>query len=96
MSNEGKCPFATTHAAGTTAGARSNRVWWPDRLNLNLLHQHAPASRPLDAEFDYAEEFGKLDLAALTRDLHAPATSVSRRSTAGPTTSTWTRPSSCP
>lgn len=71
MSNESKCPFAGMHGARTTVGARSNRDWWPNQLNLGILHQHAPASNPLGAGFDYAEEFKKLDYAALKRDLHA-------------------------
>jgi len=69
MSNEQKCPFAAGHGAKTTAGVRSNRDWWPKQLNLNILHQHAPASNPMDAGFDYAKEFAKLDLAAVKRDL---------------------------
>ena len=71
MSNEEKCPFAGMHAGKTTVGTRSNRDWWPKQLNLNILHQHAPASNPMDAGFDYAEEFRKLDFAALKKDLYA-------------------------
>jgi catalase-peroxidase len=71
MSNEAKCPFAATHGARTTAGAQSNRDWWPNRLNLKILHQHSAKSNPMDARFDYAEEFGKLDLAAVKKDLYA-------------------------
>jgi catalase-peroxidase len=47
----------------------SNREWWPNQLNLNILHQHAPASNPMDPNFDYAKEFKKLDLAAVKKDL---------------------------
>jgi catalase-peroxidase len=47
----------------------SNRDWWPNQLNLNILHQHAPASNPMDPDFDYAKEFKKLDLAAVKKDL---------------------------
>ena len=71
MSNESKCPFAPQHGARTTAGAQSNRDWWPKQLNLNILHQHAPASNPMSAGFNYAEAFKKLDLAALKKDLVA-------------------------
>ncbi|MCB1927479.1 MAG: catalase/peroxidase HPI [Rhodocyclaceae bacterium] len=71
MSNESKCPFAGMHGAAARAGAQSNRDWWPDQLNLNILHQHAPASNPLGPDFDYAEAFGKLDFAALKQDLVA-------------------------
>jgi catalase-peroxidase len=49
----------------------SNRDWWPDQLDLSILHQHHPASNPLGPDFDYAEEFKKLDLAALKKDLAA-------------------------
>ncbi|MDR2838823.1 MAG: catalase/peroxidase HPI [Azonexus sp.] len=68
MSNESKCPFA---GGAVRASAQSNRNWWPQQLNLNILHQHAPASNPLDAGFDYAAEFKKLDFAALKKDLTA-------------------------
>ncbi|MFY2824186.1 catalase/peroxidase HPI [Ruegeria sp. MALMAid1280] len=61
----GGCPVM--HGAGT----RSNRDWWPNQLNLSILHQNAPASNPLGADFDYAEEFKKLDMKALKEDLYA-------------------------
>jgi catalase-peroxidase len=59
------------HGGRTTVGAQSNRDWWPDKLNLKILHQHSPKSSPMDGRFNYAEEFRKLDLAAVKRDLHA-------------------------
>ena len=62
----GKCPVL--HA---TFGARSNRDWWPNQLNLRILHQNSALGNPMGAGFRYAEEFGKLDLEALKRDLHA-------------------------
>jgi catalase-peroxidase len=70
MSTPSQCPF---HAAGarTTPAAPSNAQWWPHQLNLAILHQHAPASSPMDADFDYAHAFGTLDYAALKRDLAA-------------------------
>ncbi|ROH87195.1 catalase/peroxidase HPI [Pseudomethylobacillus aquaticus] len=71
MSNEAKCPFSGAHGARTTAAVRSNRDWWPNQLNLGILHQHAPASNPLGDDFNYAEEFQKLDLQALKQDLYA-------------------------
>ncbi|MDH5286967.1 MAG: catalase/peroxidase HPI [Betaproteobacteria bacterium] len=71
MSSEAKCPFAATRGARTTVGAQSNRDWWPDRLNLAVLHQHSAKSNPLGTRFDYAEAFGKLDYASLKKDLHA-------------------------
>ena len=66
MSAEAKCPFP--HAAGAV---RSNRDWWPNALNLNILHQHSSLSDPLDEEFNYAEEFRTLDLGAVKKDLLA-------------------------
>ena len=71
MSNEPQCPFAGTHGGKTTLGTQSNRDWWPNQLNLGILHQHAPASNPLGADFDYAEAFQTLDYAALKADLKA-------------------------
>jgi catalase-peroxidase len=59
------------HGAKATAGARANRDWWPNQLNLNILHQHAPTSNPMGTDFNYAEEFNRLDLAALKKDLYA-------------------------
>ena len=69
MSDESKCPV-TGHAGMTSASrGTSNRDWWPNQLNLNILHQHAPASNPMGADFDYTKEFKKLDLAAVKKDL---------------------------
>ncbi|MFZ1683353.1 MAG: catalase/peroxidase HPI [Candidatus Zixiibacteriota bacterium] len=69
--DSGKCPFGTMHGARTTAAHQSNSDWWPNRLNLNILHQHSPKSNPMDAQFNYANEFKKLDYAALKKDLYA-------------------------
>ncbi len=66
MSTEAKCPF--TH---TAAGAPTNADWWPNQLNLKILHQHSPLSDPMDKEFNYAEEFKSLDLKAVIKDLNA-------------------------
>jgi catalase-peroxidase len=63
---ESKCPF--NHAAGS---GTSNRDWWPDQLNLKILHQHSSLSDPMGEAFDYAKEFKSLDLEAVKRDLHA-------------------------
>ncbi|MEX1165837.1 MAG: catalase/peroxidase HPI [Hydrogenophaga sp.] len=68
-SNAGQCPVM--HGARSTQGTQSNANWWPNQLNLGILHQHAPASSPMDADFDYAEAFKKLDFAALKKDLAA-------------------------
>jgi catalase-peroxidase len=70
MSSENKCPFG--HGAPTASvGGRSHRDWWPNQLNLKILHQHTPQSSPMPAGFNYAEEFEQLDLAAVKRDLYA-------------------------
>nr|WP_316656119.1 catalase/peroxidase HPI [uncultured Gellertiella sp.] len=67
----GKCPVM--HGAGkpTSSGGRSNRDWWPNQLNLRILHQNTALSSPLGGAFNYAEAFGKLDLAAVKQDIHA-------------------------
>lgn len=65
----GQCPFA--HGAVAKAGSQSNRDWWPEQLNLNILHQHTPASNPLGADFDYTQAFNSLDYQALKQDLVA-------------------------
>ena len=68
MTSEGKCPVMHRH---TAAGALSNEDWWPDQLNLKILHQHSPKSNPMGEAFHYAEEFKTLDLAAVKKDLYA-------------------------
>ena len=71
MTTESKCPFAAQHGARTTASMQSNSDWWPNQLNLKILHQHSAKSDPMGEDFNYAEEFRKLDLAALKKDLTA-------------------------
>ncbi len=71
MSNESRCPFSGGQALRAVAGNRSNRDWWPHQLDLSILHQHAPASNPMDTGFDYAQAFQQLDYAALKADLRA-------------------------
>jgi catalase-peroxidase len=66
MSTEAQCPFH--HVAG---GGTTNRDWWPNQLQVELLHQHSAKSDPMGADFDYAKEFQSLDYAALKRDLAA-------------------------
>lgn len=68
--NAGKCPFSHGSAASHKSSGTTNRNWWPNQLNLNILHQHDRKSNPLGEDFDYAEEFGKLDYPALKQDLH--------------------------
>jgi catalase-peroxidase len=67
MTESGKCPVA--HGALTTV-AQTNTHWWPNALNLDILHQHDSKTNPLGADFDYAVELKKLDVAALKKDLH--------------------------
>ena len=67
MNEDSKCPVTGSTASGGT----SNRDWWPNQLNLNILHQHSSKSNPMGEEFNYAEEFKKLDLKALKKDLYA-------------------------
>ncbi len=67
----GKCPVAHGAVRHTALGARSNRDWWPNQLNLRILHQHSPEGNPMGADFDYAKAFEALDLKALKRDLYA-------------------------
>ena len=67
MTDSGKCPVA--HGAMTTV-ADSNVKWWPNALNLDILHQHDAKTNPLGADFDYAAELKKLDVVALKKDLH--------------------------
>ncbi|MBD3811631.1 MAG: catalase/peroxidase HPI [Betaproteobacteria bacterium] len=64
--SESKCPFHHKAGSGT-----SNRDWWPNQLRLEILHQHSPQSNPMGEEFNYAEAFKSLDLAAVKKDLHA-------------------------
>ncbi len=71
MSSEQKCPFAGAKSAPMSNGTRSNRDWWPNQLNLSILHQHARSSNPMDADFDYAKAFKSLDYNALKADLRA-------------------------
>ena len=67
MSNESKCPVIhSSHTRGTIA----NQQWWPDQLNLKMLHQNPPASNPIGEDFNYAEAFKTLDLEALKQDIY--------------------------
>lgn len=71
MANDNKCPVM--HGSNTKVGGRGtmNKDWWPNQLNLAILHQHSPASDPMDEGFDYAEAFKSLDLEAVKNDLKA-------------------------
>ena len=71
MNNEFKCPFTGSHGARTQVSAQSNQNWWPNLLNISILHQHSSKSNPMGGDFNYAEQFKTLDLAALKKDLYA-------------------------
>ncbi len=62
MTTETKCPFKHTAGSGT-----SNQDWWPNQLNLKILHQHSSLSDPMGNDFNYADEFRSLDLAAVKK-----------------------------
>ena len=64
-----KCPFHAAGGARATHGTQSNADWWPNQLNLSILHQHQPVSNPMDPDFSYAEAFKKLDYKAMKKDL---------------------------
>ncbi|MEL7068901.1 MAG: catalase/peroxidase HPI [Cyanobacteria bacterium J06581_3] len=69
MGTEGKCPFMGTPQQHTATTGRSNRDWWPNQLNLDILHQHSPPSNPMGEAFDYAEAFRSLDLDIVKQDI---------------------------
>ncbi|HKJ14136.1 MAG TPA: catalase/peroxidase HPI [Desulfobulbales bacterium] len=71
MSENSKCPVTGRTSIPTSGGGTTNRDWWPNQLNLHILHQHSSLSNPMGEEFNYAEEFKKLDLEALKKDLYA-------------------------
>ena len=69
-SSESKCPFHNGASRQTAGGGTQNRDWWPNKLNLNILRQHSSLADPMDEDFDYAEEFKKLDLPAVKQDIY--------------------------
>ena len=71
MDTEAKCPVTGGARRHTVAGAPTNADWWPNQLNLKILHQHSPLSDPMGKQFNYAKEFKSLDLDAVVKDLHA-------------------------
>ena len=71
MNEDSKCPVTSGAKNPTTGGGTSNQDWWPNQLNLKILHQNSYISNPMGEEFNYAEEFMKLDLEALKKDLFA-------------------------
>ncbi len=68
---ESKCPFLNGELHQAAGGGTTNRDWWPNQLNLNILRQHSSLSDPMDDDFNYAEEFKSLDLEAVKKDLYA-------------------------
>ena len=75
-SGPGKCPF------GHGARARTNRDWWPDALDLSVLHRNSKLSDPMGEAFDYAKEFKTLDLKSVVKDFTSQWASASRKSRA--------------
>jgi catalase-peroxidase len=71
MLGEPKCPFSNGARKHTLAGTQAYANWWPNQLNLKILHQHSQLSNPMGEAFNYAEEFKSLDLDAVIKDLHA-------------------------
>ncbi len=66
---ESKCPFMSGMLKKAAGGGMTNREWWPNQLKLNVLRQHSTLSNPMDPDFDYAEAFNSLDLAAVKKDI---------------------------
>ncbi len=71
MTEDSKSPVTGRRGKPIAGGGMSNRDWWPNQLNLRVLHQHSHKSNPMGEAFNYAEEFKKLDLKAVKKDLHA-------------------------
>ncbi|GAB3732019.1 catalase/peroxidase HPI [Silanimonas algicola] len=74
MSTEAKCPFSSGSRTTTQPGNGGNAAWWPEQLNLSILHQHSEKSNPLGSDFDYRKAFAALDLDAVVADLKAVMT----------------------
>jgi catalase-peroxidase len=71
MTEDSKCPVTGRTSKPIAGGGTSNRDWWPNQLNLKILHQHSGLSNPMGEAFNYAKEFRKLDLEVLKKDLYA-------------------------
>ena len=70
QSPESQCPVMHGSLSSNSSTGTSNQDWWPNQLNLSILHQHDKKTDPMDEGFDYAEEFKKLDFGALKKDLN--------------------------
>ena len=70
MATESKCPVLGGPHRHTAVGATANQHWWPNQLNLKILHQNSPLSDPMGRDFNYVEEFKTLDVDALKKDIH--------------------------
>ena len=70
MNEASKCPVTGATSKPIAGSGTSNRDWWPNQLNLRILHQHSGLGNPMGEEFNYAEEFKKLDLKAIKEDLY--------------------------
>ena len=75
QAGEAKCPFGHGASKPTLSGAQNNARWWPDQLNVSILHQHSSLSNPMEKDFNYAEDFKTLDLNAVIKDLQKLMTS---------------------
>ena len=71
MADDSKCPVTGVTSAKAATRGTTNTAWWPEALNLKVLHQQSALSNPMDPDFDYAAEFKTLDLDAVVKDLHA-------------------------
>jgi len=69
MTTETSCPFLGALGSTAASSTRSNRDWWPNQINLNILHKNSSLSNPMGDDFDYAEEFKTLDLDAVKKDI---------------------------
>nr|MDO8116454.1 catalase-peroxidase [Candidatus Sigynarchaeota archaeon] len=69
MTEERKCTVTGMSKRPVAGGGTANRDWWPNQLNLDILHQHSAKSNPMGEGFNYAKEFKSLDLAAVKKDL---------------------------
>ncbi|NBC26553.1 MAG: catalase-peroxidase, partial [Bacteroidetes bacterium] len=68
--SEGKCPFHHGAANGTAGSGTKIRDWWPNKLDIDILRQHSSLSDPMGEDFDYADEFEKIDYAEVKEDLN--------------------------